>query len=108
VRRLAHALALGALVLVEASGCSRSKAEMFETAQTDTAILGKLVTLRPAPAAATWSVAKLGSDSVPGPTDSALWAVLRYADADAASVARTLKAEAPLPSVTVSAPPLGC
>ena len=78
---------------------------MIDEAQTDIATLRRFVTLRPVPVEAKWSVATIGKDAVFGPTDTALWAVVRYADADYAAIARALKAEEPLRPVTVGAPP---
>lgn len=78
---------------------------MTDAAQTDIATLRKFVTLQPAPVEACWSVSKRGTDAVPGPSDTALWAVVRYADADFATVARALETGEKLPSVTIGAPP---
>lgn len=78
---------------------------MVETSRSDIATLGKLVTLRPVPDEATWSVTTLGSDGVPGPADSVLWAVLRYSKTDGAAIARTLEAGATLPPASTDEPP---
>lgn len=78
---------------------------MFNGAQTDITTLGKFVTLQPAPIEATWSVTTIGKDDVFGPTDTELWAVLRYSDADFAVVSRALKADEALRPVTEDAPP---
>ena len=80
-------------------------AAQTDAAQTDIGTLRKFVTLQPAPIDAKWSVSTIGSDAVPGPSDTALWAVLRYAEADFATVARALEDGETLPSVTVGAPP---
>lgn len=70
---------------------------MFETAQTDIATLRKFVTLQPTPVEAKWSVTTIG-DGMFGPSDTELWAVVRYSDADFATVSHALRAdEAPGP-----------
>ncbi|MEH3041452.1 MAG: hypothetical protein PGN21_15490 [Sphingomonas paucimobilis] len=105
MRRLARALAIGALVMVGSPGCSRSKADMVEDARNDVATLQKLVTLQPVPVEARWSLDPIGKDNGFGPTDRALWAVVRYSAADAATIARALEAAPATPPVTVAAPP---
>ncbi len=54
---------------------------------------------------ARWSVTTIGTDAVPGPSDTMLWAVVRYSAADFATVTRALKADEALRAVTISAPP---
>ncbi len=78
---------------------------MFAGAQTDIATLRKFVTLKPAPVAAKWSVTTIGTDAVLGPSDTELWAVVRYSDADFATVSRALKADEALRPATEGAPP---
>ena len=75
---------------------------MFEEAQTDIVTLRKLVTLEPTPVEARWSVATIGQDDDFGPTDSALWAVVRYSSADFTAVSQALAANA-----AVRPPPMG-
>ncbi len=105
MKRIMRMLATGALVMMSAPACSRSNADMFETAQTNVVTLGKFVTLSPAPLEAKWSVATIGTDAVPGPSDTMLWAVVRYSEADFATITRALKADGTLRTVTVNAPP---
>ena len=105
MKRLARVLAIGALATMGAMGCSRSKAEMFDGAQSDIATLRKFVTLEPAPVEAKWSVSTIGEDDDFGPTDTALWAVVRYSDADFAAVSQALKAGPALRAPPVGSPP---
>ena len=63
---------------------------MVEEPQTDIATLRKFVTLQPSPVDAKWSVDKIGTDGGLGPSDTTLWAVVRYSDADFAAVSRAL------------------
>lgn len=85
------------------AGCSAKEATMVDAVQGDVATLGRLVTLTPKPAEARWSVEKLGSDSVPGPADEVLWAVLRYSDADYATIVRAMEADRANGMATVEA-----
>ena len=78
---------------------------MFEAAQSDVATLRKFVPLQPAPAEAKWSVTTIGTDAVPGPSDTSLWAVLHYSDADYATVLRALKEKTILQSTAAGSPP---
>jgi hypothetical protein len=78
---------------------------MVERAQTDIATLGKFVTLRSLPVEAKWSVTTIGKDDMFGPTDTTLWALVRYSPADFASVARALEADRAPQPVTVAALP---
>jgi hypothetical protein len=98
-------LAIGALVMAGSPGCSRSKADMIEDARNDVATLQKLVTLQPVPVEAKWSLDPIGKDDGFGPTDRALWAVVRYSEGDAPAVARALEAAPATQPVTVTAPP---
>ena len=74
---------------------------MFDGPQTDITTLRKFVTLQPAPVDAKWSVTTIGADDVLGPSDTALWAVVRYSDADFATVVRALKAGEAPPAATL-------
>ena len=78
---------------------------MFDGAQSDIATLRKFVTLEPAPVEAKWSVSTIGEDDDFGPTDTALWAVVRYSDADFAAVSQALKAGPALRAPPVGSPP---
>jgi hypothetical protein len=69
------------------------------------ATLRKIVTLQPPRVEAKSSVAKIGTDAVLGPSDTTLWAVVRYSDADCAAVSRALQADVALRPITVGAPP---
>jgi hypothetical protein len=105
MKHLARALALSALVMMTTPSCSESQLDKAEAMQTDIALLGKFVTLQPAPAEAKWSVTTIGTEGGLGPTDNALWAVLRYSEADFATISRALKADASQPQITINAPP---
>ena len=105
MKHFARILALGALVMMAAVGCSESQPNKLAEVQTDIALLGKFVTLHPAQAEAKWSVTPIGTEGGLGPTDNALWAVLRYSEADLATISRALKTDASLPQITLSAPP---
>lgn len=102
---LARTLAIGALVMIGSPGCSKSKADIVEDARNDVATLRKLVTLQPMPVEAWWSLDPVGRDDGFGPTDRALWAVLRYSEADAATIARALESAPATQPVTVDAQP---
>lgn len=78
---------------------------MVEEARNDVATLQKLVTLRPMPVEARWSLDPIGKEDDFGPTDRALWAVVRYSEADAAAIARALEESPATQPVTVEAPP---
>ena len=78
---------------------------MIDVAQTDIATLRKFVTLDPVPVEAKWSVSKIGADDDFGPTDTALWAVVRYADADLPAVSQALKAEPAPRAAPMGSPP---
>ncbi|MFC3219906.1 hypothetical protein ACFOEZ_12820 [Tianweitania populi] len=105
MKHLTRALALTALVMMAAPGCSESQPAKLAEVQTDIALLGKFITLHPAPLEAKWSITPIGTEGGLGPTDNELWAVLRYSEADLATISRALKAGAALPQVTVDAPP---
>lgn len=81
------------------------KADLFGGTQTDVATLRKFVTLQPPPVDAKWSVTTIGTGTSPGPSDTALWAVVRYSDADFATVSRSLKADEVLRPVTLRTAP---
>ena len=100
-----RALAIGALVVAGSPGCSRSKADRVEDPRNDVAALQKLVKLQPVPVDARWSLDPVGTDGGFGPADRALWAVVRYSEADAATIARALEASPAPQPVTVAAPP---
>lgn len=78
---------------------------MVDGAQTDIATLRKFVTLQPEPAEAKWAVTKLGKNDDFGPSDTSLWAVVRYDDADFAVISRALAGDAAPQPVTIGAPP---
>lgn len=78
---------------------------MVEDVRNDIATLQKLVTLQPVPVEARWSLEPVGKDDGFGPTDRTLWAVVRYSDADAATIARALEAAPARQPVTVATPP---
>lgn len=78
---------------------------MVEDARNDVATLQKLVKLQPVPVEARWSLDPVGKDDGFGPTDRALWAVVRYSEADAATIARALEATPAPQPVSVDAPP---
>lgn len=78
---------------------------MVEDVRNDVATLQKLVTLQPVPVEARWSLDPIGKDDGFGPTDRALWAVVRYSEADAATITRALAAAPATQPVTVAAPP---
>ncbi len=78
---------------------------MVADVRNDVATLQKLVKLQPVPVEARWSLDPVGKDGGFGPTDRALWAVVRYSEADAATIARALEAAPATQPVTVSAPP---
>jgi hypothetical protein len=105
VKRLARTLAIGALVMAGSPGCSKSTADMVEGARNDVATLRKLVTLQPVPVEARWSLDPVGRDDGFGPTDRALWVVVRYSEGDAAKIARALESAPATQPVTVAAPP---
>lgn len=65
---------------------------MFEGPQTDVSTLRKFVTLQPAPTEAKWSVARIGTDDVFGPSDTDFWAVMRYSNADFRTISQALEA----------------
>ncbi|MES3151119.1 hypothetical protein [Sphingomonas faeni] len=102
---LARVVVMGVLAMISAVSCSGSKADMVEGPQTDIATLRKFVTLQPTPIEAKWSVAKIGTDAVPGPSDTTIWAVVRYSEADFTAVSRALRADDAGRPITVSAPP---
>lgn len=105
LKRLARVFAIGALVMMGAGGCSSSKPGTFDGVQTDIATSRKFVTLQPVPVEARWSVTTIGTDAVLGPTDTILWALVRYSDADFAAISQALKAEGALPAGTMGALP---
>lgn len=105
MKRRASLLAIGALIMMTALGCSPSQTETVADPQTDIAILAKFVTLHPAPIEAKWSVTPIGTEGGLGPTDNELWAVLRYAEADFATISRALKADETPPQITMNTPP---
>ncbi|WP_312795670.1 hypothetical protein [Tianweitania sp.] len=105
VKHLARALALTALVMMAAPGCSESQPAKVAEVQTDIALLAKFITLHPAPVEAKWSVTPIGTEGGLGPTDNELWAVLRYSEADLAAISHALKTDASLPPITLDAPP---
>ncbi|MFV0624674.1 hypothetical protein ACBY01_11800 [Sphingomonas sp. ac-8] len=105
MKRIARVRAIGASVMMGAPGCSRNEADTFAGVQTDVATLGKFVTLRLVPVWAKWSVTTIGKDERFGTTDTMLWAVVRYSDADVAAVSRALQADAASRPVTMGAPP---
>ena len=98
MRSAAPLFALAVLMGTGAPGCSPGTPEGIVEVRSDVATLGKLVTLRPVPQAARWSVVKRGKDEMFGPADTLLWAVLRYSDADFASVAHALEGGGRVPS----------
>lgn len=102
---VARPVVIGALAMIGAISCSGSKANMVEEPQTDIATLRKFVTLQPSPVDAKWSVDKIGTDAGLGPSDTTLWAVVRYSDADFAAVSRALTADGAPRPITVGAPP---
>lgn len=78
---------------------------MAEDVRNDVATLRKLVTLQPVPVEARWSLDPVGRDDGFGPTDRALWAVVRYSESDAAKIACALEVASATQPVTVAAPP---
>ncbi|MBA8876614.1 hypothetical protein [Phyllobacterium myrsinacearum] len=72
---------------------------------TDAAILAKFIHLDPKPIAVKWSVSEKGEGEVFGPSDSSLYALLTYADADFAKVAAKLASGQKLPAASVDVLP---
>ena len=104
VRRLARVLAVGALVMAGAPSCSRGKADMSERERTNIATLRKFVTLQPVPVDARWSISTIG-DGFLGPSDTRLWAVVRYSDADFTTISHALTSDESQGPVTLDTAP---
>lgn len=98
MRSAAPLFALGVLIGMGVPGCSSDQPTIIAEVRSDVAALGKLVTLRPVPLAARWSVAQRGKDEMFGAADTLLSALLRYSDADFASVAHALEGGGRVPS----------
>ena len=64
---------------------------MPEDVQTELAILREFATLKPARIEAEWSVTRIGTGTVPGPSATISWAVMRYSQNDLASVSHRSK-----------------
>lgn len=88
-------------IILFAVACSNSEADMAIPVSSDAAILAKFIPLDPKPTAVKWSVSEKGQDKTFGPSDSSLFALLTYSEADFAAVSAKLASGETLPAAQV-------